>query len=337
VAGLTEVTAINQLYQYPPATVGVGLVIAVMAVGMCGWFTTRLPRWVHLFEPGYESVGGAMGVGVMAAVLSTPCTAPLMGAAAAWAATQEWGVTLATFGAVGAGMALPYVVLAAWPRLVEKVPRTGPASELVKQVMGVLMLAAAAYFVGVGISGWMVQEGEQAGLWYWWPVMGFVAAAGLWLAWRTARIARSPGRRVAFVGVGLLMAAGAVYGGVRLTDRGPVQWVAYTPERLEAALSAGRVVVLDFTAEWCLNCKWLEKNVLSAPRVAELLNGAGVAAMKVDLTGKNEAGREKLRRVGRVAIPLLVVYTPGGEEVFKSDFYTVEQVAAAVERAKVGG
>jgi thiol:disulfide interchange protein len=246
-------------------------------------------------------------------------------------------VTLATFGAVGAGMALPYVVLAAWPRLVEKVPRTGPASELVKQVMGVLMLAAAAYFVGVGISGWMVQEGEQAGLWYWWPVMGFVAAAGLWLAWRTARIARSPGRRVAFVGVGLLMAAGAVYGGVRLTDRGPVQWVAYTPERLEAALSAGRVVVLDFTAEWCLNCKWLEKNVLSAPRVAELLNGAGVAAMKVDLTGKNEAGREKLRRVGRVAIPLLVVYTPGGEEVFKSDFYTVEQVAAAVERAKVGG
>ena len=69
-------------------------------------------------------------------------------------------------------------------------------------------------------------------------------------------------------------------------------------------------------------------------RVVELLNSDAVAAIKVDLTGRNEAGNARLIEAGRRSIPLLVVYDPTGAEVFKSDAYKVQQVLDAITQAK---
>ncbi len=333
IAAVGGFSATNQLFQYPLFTIGVGVVIAVMAAGMWGVYTTQLPRWVYAIDPRADSLGGSFVLGVMTAVLSTPCTAPFMGAAAAWAAGQRVGTTLTTFGAIGGGMALPYLLLAAFPMLISRMPRTGPASELIKQVMGLLLGAVAAYFVGVGLTGLAADGAQPTGLAYWWAVMAFVACGGVWLAWRGWRVASSRGGRAVLAGLGVLIVAGALYGGVRLTDKGTVAWVYYTPDRFDAALRDGNVVVMDFTAEWCLNCKWLEKNVLNRRAVADLLNSDGVVPMKVDLTGTNPTGASKLKEVGRVAIPLLVVFAPDGREVFKSDFYAASQVVEAIEQA----
>src|SRR5690606_27795116 len=145
------ITSTNQLFQYPAFPITVGLVIAVMAVGLCGLFAVRLPNFVYSINPKHDSISGSLGFGVMTAVLSTPCTAPFMGTAAAWATTRNPGIALAVFAAVGVGMALPYQILSMNPKLVDRMPRTGPASELIKQVMGLLMLAAAFYFIGTGL------------------------------------------------------------------------------------------------------------------------------------------------------------------------------------------
>lgn len=336
IASLSNFTATNQLFQYPVFTIGVGLFIAFMAVAMCGLFALQLPQKIYLFNPNHETLPGSFLFGVMAAVLSTPCTAPFMGAAAAWAATEHSATTLSVFGAIGGGMAFPYLVLAAFPKLVDRMPRTGPASELIKQVMGLLMLAAAAYFVGVGISGLLASPPDPPSRMYWWVVAIAGIGAGLWLAWRTLRIARRVVPKVAFTALGLLITLISLAIGVRMTDRGPIDWVYYTPERFDAALDAGDVVVMEFTAEWCLNCKALEEGVLHRPTVVALLNGEGVAPIKVDLTGKNTAGNAMLGRVNRLTIPLLVIFRPEGDEAFKGDFYTVEQVVEAVEEAKGG-
>ena len=334
ISSVSTFTATNQLFQYPAFTIGVGLVIAVMAVGMAGFFTVNLPTAVYAMNPSQETLHGSFGFGVMTAILSTPCTAPFMGAAAAWAATQQAGLTLATFAAIGVGMALPYLVLSVFPALVKKMPRTGPASELIKQVMGLLMLAAAAYFVGTGLSGLLSEAPDPPSKGYWWVVMGFVAAAGGWLLVRTVQISRGAANRIVFGALGLALMAGSAYAGRSLTGSGPVNWVHYTPQRLDTALAQGNVVVMDFTAEWCLNCKSLEHTVLQDPRVVTVLNGDRVVPMKVDITGKNPAGKAKLKETGRLTIPLLVVYDPDGREHFKSDFYTVDQVLQAVDRAR---
>jgi thiol:disulfide interchange protein len=333
ISSISGFNATNKLFQYPAFTIGVGVIICLMAVGMCGLFTVSLPQWVYRVNPSQESVGGSFLFGIMTAVLSTPCTAPFMGAAAAWAATQQPVITLATFGAIGVGMALPYLILSAFPRLVHKMPRTGPASELIKQIMGLLMLGAGAYFLGTGFAGLFAKPPDPPTDAYWWLVALFVGAAGAWLAWRTLQLARGLGARVLFGGLGLALLAGAIALGVTFTRSSPVGWIYYTPARLAEAQQQGKVVVLEFTAAWCLNCHALEKAVLHHSEVVQLLNSPGVAPVKVDITGNNVEGNKKLIEVGRRTIPYLVIYSREGKELFASDAYTVEQLTQVLKSA----
>jgi thiol:disulfide interchange protein DsbD len=328
--------AVNKLFQYPAFTIAVGLIICVMAVGMCGLFSARLPQWIYLINPSQESAGGSFLLGIMAAVLSTPCTAPFMGAAAAWSATQPPATTLSTFAAIGMGMALPYLVLSAFPALTRRMPRGGPAGDLIKQVMGLLMLAAGAYFLGTGLAGLLADPPDPPTQIYWWMVGLFIALAGAWLAWRTFQITSRVGSRMLFGTVGLVLIAIGISLGVFFTRGSPIQWIYYTPQRLADARAQGRVVLLEFTAAWCLNCHFLEQAVLHDQRVVQLLNSERVAPIKVDITGKNPAGAEKLVEVGRRSIPYLIIYSPDGKKIFSSDAYTVDQIIKAVEGAQSG-
>jgi len=326
--------ATNKLFQYPAFTITVGVIICVMAVGMCGLFSARLPQWVYRINPSQESGAGSFLFGVMTAVLSTPCTAPFMGAAAAWSVTQTPVITLSTFGAIGMGMALPYLLLSAFPALVNRMPRAGPASELIKQVMGLLMLGAGAYFLGTGIAALLARPPDPPTQAYWWGVSLFVAMAGGWLAWRTFQITSRARRRVLFGATGAFLVLAAALMGVRFTKGSPIHWIYYTPERLAEAQRSGKLVVLEFTAAWCLNCLALERGVLHQPKVVQLLNSTDVAPIKVDITGKNPQGNQKLVEVGRRPIPYLIVYSPSGQEVFSSDAYTVDQLVRAIEEAR---
>ena len=327
-------TATNQLFQYPLFTISIGIIIAVMALGMCGLFSVSLPGFIYRINPNQESLHGSFLLGILTAILSTPCTAPFMGAAAAWAATRHTLTTLTTFAFIGFGMALPYLVLSASPQLVSKMPRTGPASVLIKQVMGFFMLAAAAYFIGTGISSIMVKPPNPPDRFFWWIVMLLLGAGGVWLAVRTIQITSARLLQFVFAGLGLLIFVGSVFGALKLTDKGPVDWVYYTPQRFKHAIEQRQAVVLVFTAEWCLNCKAMEQGVLNSREVASLLASDDVVPMKADITGNNVWGKEKLQELGHLTIPLLVVFSSTGAEVFRSDFYTVGQVLQAVSKAR---
>jgi len=292
-----------------------------------------LPNFIYMINPAQDTLRGSFGLGILAATLSTPCTAPFMGAAAAWAATQPPASTLATFAAIGAGMAMPYLVLSANPAWVEKMPKTGPASILIKQVMGLFMLAAAVYFIGVGVAALFADPPNPTTRIYWWPVMFFCIAAGGWLAYRTFQITAKVRQKTIYAGIGVMIMAFSAWGAVQLTDQGPVDWVYYTPQRFSEASDGKRVIVLVFTAEWCLNCKALEQGVFKDPKIVTLFASKDIVPMKVDITGHNLAGKAKLKESGTLTIPLLVIFSPTGNQVFKSDFYTADQVYEAVMKA----
>ncbi len=339
IAGVSGFTASNQLFQYPAFSITVGLIIAIMAVGMCGLFAMKLPNFVYSFTPKHDSYAGSFGFGIMTAVLSTPCTAPMMGAAAAWAATQKPTATLATFAAIGIGMALPYLILSANPKLVDRLPRSGPGSELLKQIMGLLMLAAAAFFIGAGISGLLSDGTEAAPKGHWWAVGAIVAIAGIWLIVRVFPATSSPTKRAIFTVLGVATIAFAGFGALAMTqpddtEDAPINWVYYTPERFEQALADGNTVLLDFTADWCANCHLLELTVLNTQAVADMLRSEGTIAMKVDLTGGYPDGKLKLKETGSVTIPYLVIYSPDGQVVFNANWYTATQITNALTKAK---
>jgi len=332
IGGFSGFTAANQLFQYPWFTIGLGLFIAVMAFGMAGFFSVNLPQWVHSIEATHESAGGSFVMGVMTAVLSTPCTAPLMGAAAGWAASSgSIATVLVVFGTIGCGMASPYALLSAFPHLAKKMPRTGPGSEVVKQVMGILLLAAAIFFIGAGVNGLLAIPS----LLHWWIMGALGAWAGVWLAWRTLYIARSKVRRTFFVVLGLLIAAISLSAARELgTDHGRIAWVRYSEQAFQQAKQEVSVIVLNFTAEWCLNCKALEHGVLDRADVSGAISQPGVRAIKVDITNRASAGWNLLHQYDRVSIPLLVIQKADGTVTLKSDAYTPDQVIKALQQAQ---
>ena len=333
ISTISGFNATNKLFQYPAFTVTVGIVICIMAVGMSGLFSIRLPSLIYAANPSQGSAIGSFLFGIMTALLSTPCTAPFMGAAAAWSATQSPGITMSTFAAIGIGMALPYLLLSAFPTLVHRVPRAGPASELVKQIMGLFMLAAGAYFLGTGLAGMLAKPPDPPTQTYWWFVAGFIGAAGVWLFWRTFQIAARKLYRIVFGVLALAILSAALVIGLRFTQSSPIHWLYFTPERFATAQHQTKVLVLEFTAAWCLNCHALEQAVLHDPRVVALLNSKNVIPIKVDLTGNNPAGNRKLIEAGRRTIPYLVIYSPDGNEIFASDAYTADQVLGAINKA----
>jgi thiol:disulfide interchange protein len=219
------------------------------------------------------------------------------------------------------------------------VPRTGPGSEVVKQVMGLLLLAVAAFFLGVPVAAALQRPPDPASRAYWWVVAGFVVIAAAFAIVRTWRVTENPRWRAAIGALAGLTAVAALVVARGLTRPAPIAWVDYTPDRLSAAAARGDVVVMDFTAEWCLNCKALEAGVLYRPEVVALMEEPGVVPMRIDLTGDNPPGRELMRNLEWVGLPLLAVLGPatGYESTeMKYDSYTADMVRQAVSVARGG-
>ncbi|MBX3363795.1 MAG: thioredoxin family protein [Phycisphaeraceae bacterium] len=332
-----EYTDPSRIFAIWWVTLGLGLLIALLAAGIMGLFTFNLPQGLYRLNPKADSAHGSFLFGVMTAILGLPCFGFVAGALLGAVSSQPTHVTFVVFTAIGIGMALPYLVLSFNPKLIEKIPRTGPASELVKQVLGLLMLAAGAYFTGAGLMALVAEQPHLAKVLHWWFVAAFTLSAGLWLAYRTFKITRRPGRRATFLILGLatgVFAVGWADSRTRAAARDRELWHEYTPEAFGAAQSSGKIVVLDFTADWCINCKALKATVLDRPEVSSRLADRSVVPMTADLTSRTAPGWRKLEDLGERGIPLLVIYGADGSEIFRSNAYTAAQVLQALDRAR---
>ncbi len=280
--------SISSLFQRPAFGITVGLFIAFMGVGMLIDMSVQLPQAVHRINPKHDTLHGAFLFGVMTAVLSTPCTAPFMGSAAAWATkANNSALVIAVFAAIAVGMGWPYVLLSWFPKFVSKVPRTGPASVLVKQVMGLLMLAVAAFFGGTGILGLVKEHPHLGPVLHWWVATIFVGAMSVWMTLQTFRITRSPIKRIGYSFLSLALFSGmAIWSNGETSDSWeatkmhqvekesmrayvlqleqavreesgqqtlqlrPPAWRDYDPEALARVKANGQIAIVHFTADW---------------------------------------------------------------------------------------
>ena len=248
--------SVSSLFQEPLFGIGVGLFILLMGIGMMGLFTVQLPQFVYRVNPKHDSPVGAFGFGVMAAILSTPCTAPFMGASISWATKQESSnMVLAVFIAIGIGMGWPYLVLAAFPKLVEKIPRTGPASEVVKHVLGLLMIAAAVFFTGAGVLGLLKMYPFLGPVLYWWLTTAVIAVMAFWLIYRTFQITPSAVRRIVFSVIAIVLLGGMGSFAISQTKFEHFKhtsglWGDYSDAAFDEARDDGSIVIVDFTAVW---------------------------------------------------------------------------------------
>lgn len=333
-------------------TFGIGLLIAIMGVGIMGMFTFNLPQSVYAINPRADTAWGSYAFGIMTAILGLPCFGFVAGAMLVGLATMPSMHIVMVFLGMGVGMASPYLVLSAFPKLVDSIPRTGPASELVKQVMGLLMLAAAAYFIGSGLIALVLDApyiGKQLHIWL---IALFTLAAGVWLVRQTFRITPNVTRRIIFTLVGMALVIPTFWYATsstrtarenymisreamreaRLGNLITTTWMDYEPGMIEKALEQDYTVILDFTAEWCLNCKALKATVLDVDPVKSRLTEDDIVMIKVDLTSRSQPGWDLMAEYGQTGIPLLMILDPDQREPWMANRYTSRQVLTALEQ-----
>jgi len=310
-SGGTEVTWAFQ-FQNPWFNVAIGSVVFVFALNLAGVFEFVLPgRAANAMESAGSSSGlaGSFFQGVFATLLATPCTAPFLGSALGFAFSQSAAVIIAMFAAVASGMALPYLILSASPGWLKFLPRPGEWMERLKQFMAFPLLATLVWILSI-LGG---QRGTDGVIWFCAFLLCLAFACWLFGSFcgpLAPRAKRTPALLliVATVGFGgwYFLAKKFAHVGMVATDR--ISWVAFSKAKIQEELAAGRSVFVDFTADWCITCKFNERTAIDTPGIRAILKEKNITPVKADWTNANPEITAALKSFGRVGVPLYVIY-----------------------------
>jgi thiol:disulfide interchange protein len=327
-----------------------GVLLALRAGGeQLGWgFQLQSPLFVTLLvylllavglnlSGVFEVGGGLAGVGdnltqgdgyaasfftgVLATLVATPCSAPFMAPAVGAALTQAPINALAIFTALGIGISLPFVLLSFAPWMRSVLPKPGAWMDTLKQVFAFPVYATAAWLLWV-----VAQETSPFGL-------GAALAGSILIAlaaWSFQK-ARSTGGggKVAVIATAAISLILAIFLPVRFADTasaapsataharpGVDEWQPYSEAKVAELNAAGRPLLVNFTASWCLTCMVNERNAFADSAVQEIFKDKKVTLMKGDWTNRDPAITKALAAFGRAGVPLYVVYNakPGAAQ-----------------------
>lgn len=270
---------------------------------------------------GNSGYSGSFFTGVLATVVATPCTAPFMGAALAFALAQPAVVSLIVFTALGLGMSAPYVLLSGVPSLLRLMPRPGAWMETFKQLMAFPLLATVIWLTWV--LGQQVNIDGITQFLFGLLILGIACwIYGRWTTPIRSSVVRLAARAIALICVifGLFVASAGTRSPVTAVipagevDPGEIGWVTYDREKLMELRMAGTPVFLDFTAAWCLTCKANELVVFRSQEVRDSFEELGIVPMKADWTTRNPEITQALAEYGRTGVPLYVYFAGDGSD-----------------------
>jgi thiol:disulfide interchange protein DsbD len=222
------------------------------------------------------------------------------------------------FIAIAAGMSAPYFLLSVQPAWMRFLPQPGPWMSHVKQFMGFLLLATLLFLLYVLGA----QRGLDGAIWA--SCFLLIVALACWMKGAFIVPAATAAKKTVSIVVmlALVLASGVYFIGDKFQSakidtaatNAPGDWQPFTPERLQSEREQGHAVFVDFTAAWCLTCKFNEKSVLESAAVREAFQRHGVVKLKADWTNGDPVITKLLQQFGRPGVPLYVLYPGKSEE-----------------------
>ncbi len=301
----------GEQFRHPGMLSAIICAIVVFALGLFDMYALFVPATALSAAQGHtQGMGGDFVRGMFATVMATPCSGPLMGATLAWTLGQPVAVIYLVFGAIGVGMALPYVVLSSSQRLLRLMPTPGRWMDDFKHAMGFVLLGFAVYLL-TGLRSAMIVTTLSAALFLAFAVALYTRYAPFGASRRT----KSAAGTVAL----LCVVAGLVFSyrvvlptlsSGRTPTAQRADWRVFSPQALRRAHMRGEHALVDFTATWCMNCQYNKSVVLHSSRILDLIEARDVVLFKADLTKENPAAESLLRHLGSRSVPFLALF-PG--------------------------
>ncbi|EPC3818805.1 protein-disulfide reductase DsbD family protein [Klebsiella oxytoca] len=316
----------------------IGLMIAVtfiFSLNLFGVFEVLLPSSAvnRMATAGGTGMAGSFCEGIFATLLATPCSAPFLGTAVAFALAAPLQELWLIFLALGLGMAIPWLFVALLPGSAALIPRPGRWMNSLKMALGLMMLASSFWLTT--LLG--LHLGETPG--------GIIALVLTLAALAALRVTHKRTTSAFW----LVIIALAAFAGFQL--RGllageparatteamaqPIRWQPLSEEAIQNALAAGKRVFVDISADWCVTCKVNEHRVLNQPAIISALSQPDVVALRGDWSLPSEPIARFLRSRNRYAIPFNQVYGPGQPQGdILSPLLDKQTVLNALSRAK---
>lgn len=313
-------------FQHPLFLVVMSTIVLLLSLSLFSFFYVSVPTGQIDQLANKEGYLGTFFKGVLATILSTPCTAPFLGTALGFAFAQPWWIIVGIFFTIGLGMSLPYLLLTAKPEWMRYMPKPGAWMEKFKESMGFVLLATVVWLLGILGS----QVGVDGMLW-----TGFFLVAVAFAAWMVSRftdLTSTTSRKWVVNTCALLIIAVTFYICVikqgklglsvaRLTNRHATPnvtqskpdmlWQPFSLQLLDKYLHEGYTVLVDFSAEWCLTCKVNEQTVLMSEPVINKLKALNVVALEADWTTQDPTITRLLNKFNRSGVPLYVIFPAG--------------------------
>ncbi len=332
-------------FQQPLFLAGMALIVVIFACNLFGFYEFALPSWAQGAATLGRAPGGARGepgvtehflTGALATLLATPCSAPFLGTAVGFALARGPFEIVAIFIALGLGLALPYLLIAAVPVLATRLPRPGPWMVVLRRVLGLALVATAVWLLSV-LSAQVGMSGAA--------VTGVLLGALVAVVWfGRARVSRPRSTAIATPALAAILALAAVIlpAGLDRHDTRPLAatepsgelWQPFDQAEIARRVAAGQVVMVDVTADWCLTCQINKTLVLDRDPVRARIGGEEVTAMRRDWTLPSEAISSYLAEFGRYGIPFNAVYGPAAPDgIALPEILTTNTVIEALERA----
>ncbi|NQV32567.1 MAG: thioredoxin family protein [Phycisphaeraceae bacterium] len=298
---------LNSLFRDPNLAIGLFLIIILFALIMVDFLPMLLPSSVAGHQTKGSGAGAALGTGFFAAILSIPCSGALLGSVLVWAQTQPIWVSSLCILFMGLGMALPYALIISNPALLSRLPKPGVWMEHFKKACGFLLL-----FIAVKLSLAALPKDRLINVLLYGIVFSFcVWVSGTWVNFST------PANKKRLVRLGMLvLAVGA--GFWLLPSRvALVHWQSYDAAAIQEATDRDQPVLIKFTADWCSNCKVVDRKVYHAKDVVDLIEAKGILPIKADTTTKDLPATLDLNALYGEAgnVPVTILLLPGQDPV----------------------
>lgn len=313
-------------FQNPWFNFVIGAVVFVFALNLFGVFEIVLPGRAAqgISEAGnHGGLAGSFAQGILATLLATPCTAPFLGTALGFAFGQTSAVISAMFASIAAGMAFPYLLLSAQPGWMKFLPKPGAWMERLKQFMGFPLAATLLWLLYVIGQ----QRGTDAVIWASASYLCLAVAAWLYGAF-LGPLSSVRAKFLAGLGILLFLLLGLGYFAGNLFARTDAKtpesstpanadgmpWVPYSEAELQRLLAEGKPVFVDFTADWCITCKFNMRTAIDTEAVRAAFKKLGIVPMLADWTNSNPEITNKLARFDRVGVPFYLFYPAGSPD-----------------------